>query len=185
VFDGVAEWAKERRDLPAFTFVRSFPDDAAWIRAVAEQVRAAGVAPSREAPLVVSFHGIPVRYVETGDPYPRECDATARALVAELGLAAGTWRVAFQSRFGREAWLQPYLFETLAALPREGIRSVAVVTASFVADCLESIDEVGREAHRIFEEAGGERFVRVPCPNASIAACDALANLVLREAPPG
>jgi ferrochelatase len=183
VFDGVAEWAKERRDLPGFAFVRSFPDDPAWVRAVAEQVRAAGVVPSRETPLVVSFHGIPVRYVETGDPYPRECDATARALVAELGLAEGTWRVAYQSRFGREAWLQPYLFETLAALPREGVRSVAVVTASFVADCLESIDEVGREARRVFEEAGGERFVRVPCPNFSDAACDALAAIVRREAP--
>jgi ferrochelatase len=158
VFDGVAEWARERRDLPAFSFVRSFPDHPDYVAALAAEVLRARVAPTREAPLLVSFHGLPQRYVETGDPYPAECAATTAALVRLLGLPEGTWRVVYQSRFGREPWLQPYCFETLRALPKEGIRSLSILSASFVADCLESIDEIGRDGKRIFEESGGESF---------------------------
>ena len=178
VFDALAAWARSRRALPSLSFVRGFADHPDWIRALVGAIRDAGVEPTRECPLLISFHGLPERYAEEGDPYAEECEATARALVEALALPEGAWRVVYQSRFGREPWLQPYLDETLRALPREGIRSVAVTTPSFVADCLETIDEVGREAERTFREAGGETYVRVPCPNARPELIDALAAIV-------
>jgi ferrochelatase len=182
VFDAVAEWARGRRSIPSLRFVRSFADHPRWIAAVAGRVREAGVVPSPASPLLLSFHGIPTRYARSGDPYPAECAATARALVAELGLPDGCWRLAFQSRFGREEWLKPYAFETLASLPAQGIRSVSVLCASFAADCLETIDEMGREGERIFREAGGESYRLVECPNASAAAIEALASIVSQNA---
>jgi ferrochelatase len=183
VLDAVAEWAQGRRRLPGLVFVRSFADHPAWIAALRAEVRRAGVVPSPQAPLLVSFHGIPVRYARTGDPYPAECAATVRALVAALALPERSWRVVFQSRFGREEWLQPYAFEAISRFPSEGVRSVSVICASFAADCLETIDEIGREGKRLFLEAGGETYVRVPCPNASPEAVEALAAIVRESVP--
>lgn len=155
VFDAVAAWTKPRREMPGIRFIRSFATHPAYIEAVAADIRRSGVEPTASSPLLFSYHGIPQRYADTGDPYPQECEATTRAVVRALGLADGTWRVLYQSRFGREPWLQPYLDVTLEELPGEGVASVAVITPSFVADCLETIDEVGREARHSFEEAGG------------------------------
>jgi len=183
VLDALAAWARRRRDVPALSFVRGFADHPAWIAALVDRVRSAGVEPGTRSPLLISFHGIPQRYAEDGDPYPRECEATARALAAALGLDEGAWRVVYQSRFGREPWLRPYLDETLRGLPAEGVRSITVITPSFVSDCLETIDEVGREAKHLFEEAGGEDYVRVPCPNASGAMLDAI-EAIARDALP-
>jgi ferrochelatase len=184
VFDAVGEWGRERKDLPSFVFVRGFADHPDYVAALAAQVRRSGFVPGPASPLVVSFHGIPRRTAESGDPYPKECEATTRALVAALGLGEGAWRVVYQSRFGREEWLKPYCFETLAALPKEGIRSVGVLPAAFTTDCLETIDEIGREAKRVFEEAGGDHFVRVECPNATPEALHAFAAIVRDHLPP-
>jgi ferrochelatase len=180
VYDAVAAWMAGRRDVPAFTFVRSFAAHPAWIASLAATVRAAGVAPTPQAPLLFSFHGLPQRHADTGDPYPQECAATARAAALALGLADGAWQVVYQSRFGREPWLRPSLDETLTALGARGVRTVAVATPSFVADCLETIDEVGRESLHAFQRSGGQRFVRVPCPNDRPDLLDALAA-VARE----
>lgn len=182
VFDAVATWARGRRDLPDLRFVHGFADDPGWIAALAARVRAAGPLPRPEAPLLLAFHGLPQRYVDQGDPYLAECRATAQALATTLGLAPDAWRVLFQSRFGREPWLQPYADEVFEALPREGVRSVTVLSASFVADCLESLDEVGREHRERFLAAGGTSFTLLPCPNDSPEALDALAALVRRHA---
>ncbi len=182
VFDAVAAWVRGRRDLPELRFVRGFADDPAWIAAWAAQVRATGRSFAPEAPLLISFHGVPLRYVEQGDPYLGECRATAAALAGALGLSADAWRVAFQSRFGREPWLEPYADELLRALPAQGVRRVTVLPASFVADCLETLDELGRENRHRFLEAGGEDYALVPCPNASPPAIEALAALVAEHA---
>ncbi|MHC5009339.1 MAG: ferrochelatase [Planctomycetota bacterium] len=185
VFDAVAAWAKGRPALPSFSFVRGFADHPTYIAALAATVRDAGVAPTSEAPLLVSFHGIPQKLADRGDPYPGECEATARALAAALDLGEADWRVVYQSRFGPAAWLQPYFDETLRALPGEGVRTVAVATPSFVVDCLETIDEIGREGKLIFEEAGGDGYVRVPCPNDRSDVIDALATIVREHVPSG
>ena len=185
VFDAVATWARGRRFVPAFTFVQGFADHPAWIDALAATVRDAGVSPTPDAPLLLSFHGIPQRYADTGDPYPRACEATATALARRLALPDGAWRLVYQSRFGREPWLQPYLDRTVEALPGEGVKDVSVMTPSFVADCLETIDEVGREVKHVFEQAGGARYVRVPCPNDRPEMIAALAAVVRNHLPAG
>ncbi len=182
VFDAVARWARGRRAVPGFTFVRSFPDEPGFVASLAAAARRAGVAASPSSPLLVSFHGLPQRFVRTGDPYPDECLATARALASALDLPDDAWRVVYQSKFGREPWLEPSLDATLVALAEGGTRSVSVATPSFVADCLETIDEVGRVSRGVFRSAGGETFVRVPCPNAEPSFLDALASLLRRHA---
>jgi protoporphyrin/coproporphyrin ferrochelatase len=178
VFDALGDWARARLDLPDLRFVRGFADHPAWIAAWVERVRATGVTPARETPLLVSFHGLPQERADAGDPYPAACRATAAALVRALGLADDAWRIVYQSRFGRAEWLKPYATEVLASLPREGIRRVVVLPASFVADCLETIDELGRDHRERFLAAGGTDFTLVPCPNATPLALDALAAIV-------
>jgi protoporphyrin/coproporphyrin ferrochelatase len=177
VQDAVEAWSRKHPAVET-DLVCSFCDDAGWIAALRERVVASGFVPSRTAPLLMSFHGIPQRFADRGDPYDRECRRTAVALAEALALEDDAWRMVFQSRFGREAWLQPYTDEILARLPREGITSVAVITPSFVSDCLETIDEIGRESRRVFEEAGGVTYARIECVNASEAFLDALAGIV-------
>lgn len=177
VYDAVDAWAARHPDV-VLDRVRSFAADPSWIAAWAARVRALGRPLAASSPLLISFHGIPVRYAERGDPYPGECRATAQALVQALGLPEGAWRVVFQSRFGREAWLEPYADEVLRALPREGVRAVTVAPVSFAADCLETLDELGRESRHAFEQAGGTDYALVPCPNGSPEALAALAGLV-------
>jgi ferrochelatase len=178
VVDVVEDWSRRAARAPATDVVESFADHPAWIEAQRQSILAAGVQATPEAPLLMSFHGIPQRYADRGDPYPEECERTARALAASLGLADDAWRLVYQSRFGREAWLQPYTDDVLAALPAEGVRAVSVCTPSFVADCLETIDEIGRESRAVFERAGGAEYVRAPCPNASEAFVGALEEIV-------
>jgi ferrochelatase len=186
VFDGIAEWARGRRGLPKLTFVRGFAEHPAWIAAWVERVRESGARPTVERPLLVSFHGIPVRHVAEGDPYARECEATVAALrlalQRELGIAPEALRVAFQSRFGRERWLEPYLEPTLVDLARAGTTGVSVLPASFVADCLETLDELGHELRAKYLASGGRDYTLVACPNASPAALDALAAIVREHA---
>ena len=181
VEDAVGWWRRDRPGAPRVDVLGSFPDTAPYVAALARSVRDAGVEASADAPLVISFHGIPQKYADRGDPYPQECERTARALADALGLADDAWILAYQSRFGPAAWLQPYTEETMRRLGREGCKRVAIVCPSFVADCLETIDEVGRELREAFEEAGGAHFTRVPCLNSDDDLVDAFES-VLRVA---
>lgn len=182
VEDAVGWWRDEHPSAPETVVIGSFPDLPAYIAALARSVRDAGVSATAEAPLVISFHGIPQKYADRGDPYPQECEATASALAAALGLPDDAWRLAYQSRFGPAAWLQPYCDELLKGLAKDGIRSVSVVSPSFLADCLETIDEIGRELREEFEEAGGTAFTRVPCLNDADDLVGALAGIVRANA---
>ena len=178
VYDAVAAWMASRRDVPTLSFVRGFADHAAWILALQESVRAAGVRPTAKEPLLVSFHGLPEKVVRAGDPYEGECAATARALASALDLPADAWRLVYQSRFGRSAWLKPAIDDVLRSLAKDGVRRVSVLAGSFAADCLETLDEIGHVYAGVFRSAGGTDLVRVPCPNASPAALDAFAAIV-------
>ena len=177
-FDCVAKWGMQQRDLPTLHFVRGFATEPGFIEALASRVREAGVSATADEPLLISFHGIPQRYVDDGDPYEGECRETAEALRESLGLPSDATEVVFQSRFGREAWLQPYAEPRVEELARSGTTKVAVSTPSFVADCLETIDEIGRELRESFEEAGGRDYTFVPCVGAHPAFIDGLARLV-------
>lgn len=179
VFDALGEWAVERRNVPAFHVVRSFAVQPRFIEALRDTVRATGKTFSKDAPLIMSFHGLPQRYVAEGDPYAGECEATARALAASLELPDDAWHLTYQSKFGREAWLTPATEDTLVKLAKDGVEEVSVISPSFFADCLETIDEIGRELREAFEEAGGKTLTRIDCLNASEGAVETAVELAL------
>jgi ferrochelatase len=125
-----------------------------------------------------SYHGVPKKYLLNGDPYHCECHKTSRLLADALGLGADEWMTTFQSRFGREEWLNPYTDETLKALPGQGVKSVQIFCPGFSADCLETIEEIGEENREYFEHAGGERYEYISALNDRPEHISALADLV-------
>ena len=131
---------------------------------------------------ILSFHGLPVKYVQRGDPYPKHVERTTDLLVERLAWPADRWTQSFQSLFGKELWLQPYTDETLKQLAGRGIKRVFVATPGFTADCLETIDEIGFEARELFRQAGGESLHQCRCLNDHPAWIEALRTLVLEEA---
>ena len=121
----------------------------------------------RAEKLVVSFHGLPKRAVELGDPYQAQCIVTAKLLAGSLRLSPKDYLVTFQSRFGAAEWLQPYTGHTLRELARAGTRRVEVVCPGFVSDCLETLEEIAIEGRKVFLESGGVEFHALPCLNES------------------
>lgn len=154
------------RDLigPKLAMIESFHDHPAYIAALAAGVQRHWAAHGK-AKLVMSFHGLPKRSVEQGDPYQAQCLATAKILADSLRLAPADYQVTFQSRFGAAEWLQPYTEPVLAALARGGAARVDVVCPGFVSDCLETLEEIAIEAQRAFLGAGGKEFHALPCLN--------------------
>lgn len=173
-----AKW----RVVPAVRTMPDYHDDPAYIEALATSVRQtlAGLSFEPEH-ILLSFHGIPKRAVELGDPYGAQCKRTADLLRAALGRDAGEISVAFQSRFGRAEWLQPYTMETLSSLAKRGVKKVLVISPAFAADCLETLSELEIEAREIFLDAGGEQFALVPCLNDSPHGMEMLHALVARS----
>jgi len=154
-------------------FVEQFHDHPGYIAALAALVQ--------DLPdvLVMSFHGLPQRAVERGDPYRDQCQRTAALLAKELGLQPGQYRVTFQSRFGPARWLQPYTSAVLAELGAARTRRVDVLCPGFVADCLETLEEIAIEGREIFLDAGGGEFRALPCLNESPRWIAALADIAL------
>lgn len=176
-FDAIAECFRTRRWLPELRFVTHYHDDPGYIKACAERIKLhRDNNPSTDL-LIFSYHGIPQRYLHNGDPYHCECHKTSRLIAAELGLDDSQYRTTFQSRFGREPWLQPYTDETLKNLPGEGIKKIAVFCPGFSADCLETIEEIGEENHEYFKHAGGTEFQYIPALNDLDTHIHALADL--------
>ena len=164
-----------------FQVVEDYHLDAGWVAAVADSIRAHWAQHGRGERLVFSFHGIPQRLVEAGDPYQRQAWASVDAIVAALGISPDDALLTFQSRFGREPWLQPYTDHRLRELAAQGVKRVDVVCPGFAVDCLETLEEITIENAALFREAGGEALRYIPCLNASPAHADALAALALRQ----
>jgi ferrochelatase len=131
--------------------------------------------------VLFSFHGIPRKYTQRGDPYPTHCVRTTLALVERLGLKKGEWSRSFQSRLGREPWLTPYTDDALEGLAHRGVKKVLVALPGFTADCLETVDEIGHEGEEEFREAGGEVLRSCPCLNDHPKWIDALETIVREE----
>jgi len=178
VIDAVTRELQGWRNLPELRWVRQFHDHPSYLDALAAQVRAAWAQRPPAEKLVMSFHGVPRRTLELGDPYHCECLVTARRLAERLGLSEDRWVVTFQSRFGKAEWLQPYTEPTLIALAESGVRSVDVVCPGFVSDCLETLEEIAMEAKHAFTEAGGTDFNYLGCLNDSPAFIASLADIV-------
>jgi ferrochelatase len=188
VADSVMQWALRTRRVPELRFVGEYHDDAGYIDALARRLESHWQAHGRGERLVLSFHGVPHRSLVLGDPYHCQCLKTARLLGERLGLAAGQMLVTFQSRFGKARWLEPYTEPTLRTLAEQGVKTVDVMCPGFVADCLETLEEIAQEARTAFLEAGGSDFRYVPCLNddeAWIAALAALAERHLQGWPTG
>lgn len=179
VFDAVAATVKRLRNPPELRLIKHFHDHPGYIATLAESVRAHWATHGRPDRLIMSFHGVPRFTLEKGDPYHCECQKTARLLAENLGLAPDAWQVTFQSRFGRAEWLTPYTQPTLEALARQGVGRVDVICPGFVADCLETLEEIAVEAKTAFLAAGGREFHYIPCPNERPDFIRALADLTL------
>lgn len=165
VMDEVADWIKRTRNLSELRLVRNYHDHPAYIAALAANVREHWASSGRGDVLLMSFHGLPRRSLDLGDPYFCECHKTGRLLAEALELPESAYRITFQSRFGRAEWLQPYTQPTLEKLPGEGIKKVDVICPGFVADCLETLEEIAMECKQAFLTSGGEVFRYIPCLN--------------------
>ncbi|MDR0565112.1 MAG: ferrochelatase [Azoarcus sp.] len=163
--DEVARAMRGWRNVPELRFVRSFPDNAGYIAALAASVREHWVRHGRGDCLVASFHGQPVRSDEQGDPYRAECFVTARLLGEALALPPEKLHVTFQSRFGGAKWLEPYTQPTVEALAASGIKRVDVICPGFAADCLETLEEIALLCRDAFLAHGGEAFHAIACLN--------------------
>jgi protoporphyrin/coproporphyrin ferrochelatase len=165
VLDAVYHWAAKVRTIPELRFVNHYHDDARYIGALTSSVQRYWKANGRPDQLVMSFHGVPHRTLELGDPYHCECFKTARLLASALNLSKEQFKVTFQSRLGRAKWLQPYTEPTLIAMGKAGVQRVDVVCPGFTSDCLETLEEINMEARHAYLHAGGKAFHYIPCLN--------------------
>jgi len=178
VFDELARVLGRWRWLPDIRFVQHYHDHPAYIEALAASIREHWDAQGQAERLLMSFHGIPERMCRSGDPYYCECQKTARLLADKLGLDDDRWYLTFQSRFGREPWLQPYTDATLEAWASQGLNSVDVVCPGFSADCLETLEETEQHYRELFLSGGGKQFSYIRALNDRPQHVDAIAQLI-------
>ena len=181
VFDEVAGRLQRTRWLPELRFINQWCDEPDFIKVLANSVRKHWDEHGRNELLVTSYHGIPKRYLLNGDPYHCLCHKTTRLLADELGIQHDKTKVVFQSRVGKEEWLQPYCDETMKRLPKDGVKNIDVMSPAFAADCLETIEEIEGENREYFMENGGESFNYIPCLNDQPEHINFIANLVGRH----
>lgn len=170
------------RRQPALRSVPAYYDDPVYVDTLAaalkEEIAALDFVPEI---VLASYHGLPQSYFAGGDPYYCHCAKTTRLLRERLGWGEARLMMTFQSRFGREEWLKPYTDETVARLAREGVRRLAVVTPGFVADCVETLEEIGMQAAGIFHANGGEHFAAIPCLNEGDRGMTVIEHVARRE----
>ncbi len=180
-FDAAVRVLAGWRNQPALRTVKHYHDHPGYVGALAGNVRSFWMKHGRPDKLVMSFHGVPKFSLERGDPYHCECQKTARLLAEALELKPSDYLLTFQSRFGRTEWLQPYTAATLASLPKQGVQRVHVVCPGFVADCLETLEEIGIEGKKTFLSAGGKEYELIPCLNDRDDWIAALADIALEN----
>ncbi|RTZ74079.1 MAG: ferrochelatase [Gammaproteobacteria bacterium] len=165
VFDAVTAELRRWRWIPELRLVNQYFEDPGYITALADSVRDFQQEHGKPEKLLLSFHGIPQRYADKGDPYPLQCRRTGELLAQALELQPREWQLTYQSRMGREPWLQPYTSTTLESLAREGVKRVQVLCPGFAADCLETLEEIAMENRDLFLQHGGQSYEYIPCLN--------------------
>ena len=182
VCDEVFRVLANMRAQPTLRVTPPYYDDPDYIEALAVSINAhLKTLPFQPELIVASFHGMPQKYVDQGDPYYAQCVATTESLRKRLGLDASRLLLTFQSRFGNDEWLRPYTDKTIEKIAKDGVKRIAVVTPGFAADCLETLEEIAQENAEIFKHNGGEHFSAIPCLNDSEVGMDVIRQLVLRE----
>lgn len=181
VVDAVARHTGRLRNQPELRFIKRFHDDAGYLEALVARIESFWRDHGRPQKLVMSFHGLPRYSIELGDPYYQDCLRTGRLLRERLGLMPEQVEVTFQSRFGAARWLEPYTEPTLRELARQGVKEVDVVCPGFLADCLETLEEIAQECRDAFLHEGGQRYRYIPAVNDDAVWIGALADLVQRN----
>lgn len=180
-FDALGKAFAKQRWVPNLNFVSDYYQQQSYIEAVANSIKAHWQAHGKKQKLVMSFHGVPKKFTQRGDPYEWQCKDSAQRIAECLGLNDDEWILVFQSRLGAEEWLQPYCDKTLQALPAQGVKSVDIICPGFSADCLETLEEIEGENKEYFLEAGGEEYSYIPCLNDSGEHAALIAELVKRH----
>lgn len=181
VFDKVAKVLKARADLPELRFVNQYYDHPEYIAALAGSVTDFWQQHGEPDYLLCSYHGIPKRYADNGDPYPHHCEATTAMLAEALAIPQNKMSMSYQSIFGREEWLKPYTEATIRELAQKGIKRLDVICPAFSVDCLETLEEIAEGCREVFLEAGGEAFNLIPCLNDSPAHITVMEKLVAQH----
>lgn len=181
IWDAVARTLMNYRCLPSISFIRDYATHPAYIAALSSSVTHAFAQHGRPERLVLSFHGIPQRYAEEGDDYPKRCNITRQSLAAELDYPTEQVLMTFQSRFGYSPWLLPATDETMKKLPSQGVKRVQVICPGFAADCLETLEEIQVQNRKIFEHAGGSSFYYISALNDDEAHVEMLRQLIMAE----
>ncbi len=167
VFDAVTEFYQSRYNLPQLELIRDYYRYSCWQQAIADSITGWQSQHGQQDLLIFSFHGLPQLLDHRGDPYRRQCEASVDAISKRLGIKSGEYLLCYQSRFGKAAWLQPYLEPELQRLASEGVRRVQVVCPCFAVDGIETLEEIAIRARRTFIEAGGESLEYIPALNDS------------------
>lgn len=183
VFDVLARELRYRPRVPNLVFINGYADQNAYIEALAASVRQHWATSGKPQRLLLSFHGMPVQYVEAGDPYYQQCQQTARLVAERLQLTPEEWQLCFQSRFGPKQWLQPYTDQLLTELPKQGITDIDILCPGFAADCLETLEEIAETNRELFLHQGGRRYDYIPALNAEVLHIQALSQLIEQHMP--
>ena len=178
VFDAFANALKEERGLVPFDFIHSYHVDENYINALADSIK---VRLKSDEFLLFSYHGIPLRYEKIGDYYREHCKQTTIAVVNKLGLTENQWGMTFQSRFGREEWLQPYTDKFLESAATQNIQKIAVICPGFSVDCLETIEEIDKENRENFLTNGGQSYQYIPALNVEHAHIEMMGKLIIEK----
>lgn len=181
VLDAVSKELSHWRRIPELRMNTHYHDQPQFIKALAATIRDSFTRHGKPDKLIFSFHGLPERCLHAGDPYYCHCQKTARMVAEVMELDADDWMVTFQSRFGREKWLQPYTDASMKSLAEAGTKHIQIVSPAFAADCLETLEELAIQNKEIFLTAGGEKFHYIPALNADPAHIDALFELVKQQ----
>jgi len=183
-FDAVVNTIKKWRWIPSLHFVSSYHDNSQYITALANSVTEHFSAHGKPDKLVLSFHGMPKYFLDSGDPYYCFCHVTTKLLAEQLGLTKDDYVMTFQSRFGKAEWLKPYTDETLVALAQSGNKHIAIISPAFSADCLETLEELIHENKDVFIEAGGEHYHYIAALNDRDDHCEMITNMIKKHINP-
>lgn len=178
IYDKFARLIATSRNIPDITINKCYFDDPDYVAALAQSVEEFRQINGAGERLLLSFHGIPQRCVDLGDPYLSHCEQTAEALAGKLALKDREWGVSFQSRLGKAQWLQPYTFDVIEQWAREGVKTIDVACPAFAADCLETLEEIAVEGKAVFQAAGGDDLRLIPCLNDREAHIELFAKIV-------
>lgn len=183
LFEEVTKQLHKWRAIPSMDFINQYAENSKYIEALTQSVQKHWKKHGNAGHLLMSFHGLPERQIKAGDPYQKQCLTTANLLAEKLQLQPTEYTVAFQSRFGKAKWIEPYCDQTLQQMPARGIKRIDVICPGFAVDCLETLEEIAQTNAELFHAAGGEYFSYIPALNDSIEHQEVLTNILLPHIP--